>query len=86
VIISVEIAPSTKQSIPDNLILPLTYRLSEARTDQVQTVIKRQVAATDKETDELVYELTDLRRRNGILLRVLDSNFCKGVRLAPKNI
>jgi hypothetical protein len=38
-------------------ILDLNKRLPEARTDQEQTLIRRQIAATDKEIDELVYEL-----------------------------
>jgi len=42
-------------------MLDLNKRLPEARTDQEQTMIKRQVAATDKEIDELVYELYGLK-------------------------
>ena len=41
-------------------MLDLNKRLPEARTDQEQTLIKRQIAATDKEIDELVYELYGL--------------------------
>ena len=33
---------------------------SEARTDQEQTLIQRQIAATDNEIDERVYELNGL--------------------------
>lgn len=38
----------------------LNKRLPEARTDQEQTMIKRQVAATDEELDELVVEIYGL--------------------------
>jgi len=41
-------------------MLDLNKRLPEARTDQEQTIVKRQIAATDKEIDELVYELYGL--------------------------
>ena len=41
-------------------MLDFNKRLPEARTDQEQTIIKRQIAATDKEIDELVYELYGL--------------------------
>jgi len=41
-------------------MLDLNKRLPEARTDQEQTLLKRQIAATDKEIDELVYELYGL--------------------------
>ncbi len=41
-------------------MLDLNKRLPEARTDQEQTLLKRQVAATDKEIDELVYDLYGL--------------------------
>ncbi|MCX6698527.1 MAG: hypothetical protein NTV68_01155 [Methanomicrobiales archaeon] len=41
-------------------MLDLNKRLPGARTDQEQTMIKRQIAATDKEIDELVYELYGL--------------------------
>jgi hypothetical protein len=41
-------------------MLDLNKRLPEARTDQDQTLIQRQVAATDKEIDELVYEIYGL--------------------------
>jgi hypothetical protein len=40
--------------------LDLNKRLPGARTDQEQTLIKRQIAATDKEIDDLVYELYGL--------------------------
>jgi len=42
------------------LMLDLNERLPEARTDQEQTIVKRQIAATDKEIDDLVYELYGL--------------------------
>ena len=38
----------------------LNKRFPEARTDQEQTIVKRQIAAADKEIDELVYELYGL--------------------------
>jgi hypothetical protein len=42
----------------------LTYashkRLPEAKTDHDKTVIQRQIAATDREIDRLVYELYGL--------------------------
>ena len=41
-------------------MLDLNKRLPGARTDQEQTMIKRQIAATDKEIDELVFELYGL--------------------------
>ena len=41
-------------------MLDLNTRLPEARTDQEQTIVKRQIAAADKEIDELVYELYGL--------------------------
>ncbi len=41
-------------------MLDLNKRLPVARTDQEQTLIKRQIAATDKEIYELVYELYEL--------------------------
>jgi len=41
-------------------MLDLNKRLPVARTDQEQTLIKRQITATDKEIDELVYELYGL--------------------------
>jgi hypothetical protein len=41
-------------------MLDLNNRLPGARTDQEQTLIRRQIAATDKEIDELVYELYGL--------------------------
>jgi hypothetical protein len=41
-------------------MLDLNKRLPGARTDQEQTLVKRQIAATDKEIDELVYELYGL--------------------------
>lgn len=41
-------------------MLDLNKRLPDARTEQEQTLIKRQIAATDKEIDELVYELYGL--------------------------
>ena len=41
-------------------MLDLNKRLPGARTDQEQTFIKRQIAVTDKEIDELVYELYGL--------------------------
>ncbi len=47
-------------------MLDLNKRLPETRTDQEQILIQRQVAATDKEIDELVYELygiTDEERK-----------------------
>ena len=41
-------------------MLDLNKRLPVARTDQEQTIVKRQIAATDKEIDELVYDLYGL--------------------------
>jgi hypothetical protein len=41
-------------------MLDLNKRLPEARTDQEQTLVKRQIAATDKEIDERLYELYGL--------------------------
>ena len=41
-------------------MLDLNKRLPEARTDQEQTLLKRQIVATDKEIDDLVYELYGL--------------------------
>jgi hypothetical protein len=41
-------------------MLDFNKRLPEAGTDQEQAHIKRQIAATDKEIDELVYELYGL--------------------------
>ncbi len=41
-------------------MLDLNKRLPGARTDQEQTFIKRQIAVTDTEIDELVYELYGL--------------------------
>ncbi|MEI6842006.1 MAG: hypothetical protein WCK53_12120 [Methanomicrobiales archaeon] len=38
----------------------LTNGFPEAGTDQEQTIVKRQIAATDKEIDERVYELNGL--------------------------
>ena len=38
----------------------LNKRLPETKTDQERTIIERQIAATDKEIDELVYELYGL--------------------------
>jgi len=42
--------------------------LPEARTDQEQTLIKRQMAATDKEIDELVYELYGLTEEEIVIV------------------
>ena len=47
-------------------MLDLNKQLPEARTDQEQTFTQRRIAATDKEIDELVYELygiTDEERK-----------------------
>jgi hypothetical protein len=41
-------------------MLDLNKRLPEARTNQEQALIRRQIASTDKEIDELVYELYGL--------------------------
>jgi len=41
-------------------MLDLNKRLPGARTEQEQTIVKRQITATDKEIDELVYELYGL--------------------------
>ena len=38
----------------------LNKRFPEDRTDQEQTIVKRQIVATDKEIDELVYKLYGL--------------------------
>ena len=41
-------------------VLDLNKRLPGARTDQEQTIVKWPIAATDKEIDDLVYELYGL--------------------------
>ena len=53
----VDIARHDKMVTIVERMLDLNKRLPEARTDQEQTMIKRQIAATDMEIDELVYEL-----------------------------
>ena len=56
----VDIARHDKMVTIVERMLDLNKRLPEARTDQEQTMIKRQIAATDKEIDDLVYELYGL--------------------------
>ena len=41
-------------------MLDLNKRLTEARTNQEQIIINRQIIATDKEIDDLVYDLYGL--------------------------
>ena len=41
-------------------MLDLHMRLNEAQTEHEQTALKRQIDATDKQIDQLVYELYDL--------------------------
>ncbi len=41
-------------------MLDLHKQLAKARTTQDQTQIQRQIVATDKQIDRLVYELYDL--------------------------
>jgi type I restriction-modification system DNA methylase subunit/predicted type IV restriction endonuclease len=43
-----------------NRMLDLHKQLPEAKTPQTQTVLKRQIETTDRQIDELVYELYDL--------------------------
>ncbi|MCX6698530.1 MAG: Eco57I restriction-modification methylase domain-containing protein, partial [Methanomicrobiales archaeon] len=57
---STDIARHDKMITLVERMLDLNKRLPEARTDQEQTLLKRQIAATDKEIDELVYELYGL--------------------------
>ena len=56
----VDIARHDKMVTIVERMLDLNKRLPEARTDQEQTLIQRQIAATDKEIDELVYDLYGL--------------------------
>lgn len=42
------------------MMLALNKRLPDTRTEQEQTIIKRQIAVTDKEIDNLVYDLYQL--------------------------
>jgi len=41
-------------------IIELNKQLPEAKTDHEKTLIQRQIDATDKQIDKLVYELYDL--------------------------
>ena len=41
-------------------ILDLHKQLAAAKAPQAKTVLKRQIAATDRQIDQLVYELYDL--------------------------
>jgi len=41
-------------------MLDLHKQLAEARMPQAQTLLKRQIEATDRQIDNLVYELYDL--------------------------
>ena len=41
-------------------MLQLHKRLAQARTDHDKTTIKRQIEATDRQIDRLVYELYEL--------------------------
>ena len=45
---------------PVDRMLALHSKLEEARTDHEKTVLQRQIDATDREIDELVYELYGL--------------------------
>ena len=55
-------------------MLDLNKRLPEARTDQEQTLIQRQIAATDKEIDELVYELYGLTKEEIAIIEAGSGN------------
>jgi len=43
-----------------NLVLDLNLQLTQHKTPQTKTVIQRQIEATDRQIDELVYELYGL--------------------------
>jgi len=53
-------APHDKMVILVERMLDQNKKLKNARTDQEQTIIERQIIATDKEIDKLVYELYGL--------------------------
>ena len=43
-----------------NQMLDLNNKLAEAKTPQAKDLLKRQIETTDKQIDQLVYELYDL--------------------------
>ena len=43
-----------------NTLIQLQSRIRMARTDQQRTVLERQIEATDRQIDKLVYELYGL--------------------------
>jgi hypothetical protein len=57
---STDVAHHDKMVTLVDRLLNLNKRLPDAKTDQEHTLIQRQIAATDKEIDELVYDLYGL--------------------------
>jgi hypothetical protein len=55
-----DVASHDKMVVLVERMLDLNKRLPDAKTETEQTLIKRQIAATDKEIDELVYDLYGL--------------------------
>jgi hypothetical protein len=55
-----DVASHDKMVVLVERMLDLNKRLADAKTGQEQTLIKRQIASTDKEIDELVYDLYGL--------------------------
>jgi len=54
---------TNKKNLIENLaqkIISLQKKLADAKTDHEQTLIQRQIDATDNQIDKLVYELYDL--------------------------
>jgi uncharacterized protein with gpF-like domain len=47
-------------SILVNQMLAMNKKLAEAKTPQAKNVLQRQIEATDKQIDQLVYKLYDL--------------------------
>ena len=45
-----------------NQMLDLNKQLAKAKIPQTRTVIQRQIETTDRQIDELVYELYDLTK------------------------
>lgn len=55
----------------DEEILSLHKQLAAAKTPQEQTVLKRQIGATDRQIDQLVYELYGLTDEE---IRIVEEN------------
>ncbi|MFH0786772.1 MAG: hypothetical protein V2B13_04050 [Pseudomonadota bacterium] len=55
-------------------MLSLHKQLAQAKTDQERTVLQRQIDTTDRQIDQLVYELYELSEEE---IKIVEENFVK---------